>query len=198
MAAKYFTFIIFLILALGLAYYTSFSLWWADYHAYQNNWQRALVISPYRDHFTKYYVAFLQDLLPRRAEIPNYEQAATLAMNELEKSIERRPLDYLLQANFVDAAAAFASFDKNYLARAEKHLAELIKINPRRQHPYFLLAKLKLASGDKEGMIKTMEEAVALEPAAGQSHFIFSQLAKAAGDDELAEKELRLAKELGY
>ncbi len=195
---RYFTFIIFLILALALAYYTSFSIWWADYHASQNNWRQALIISPYRDHLTKFYAAFLQEALRQKISLPNFEQAAALAMDELDKSIERRPLDYLLRANFVDAAAAFAKIDQGYIARAEKHLAELIKINPRRQHPYFLSAKLKLAGGDKEAMIKIMEEAIALEPAAGQSHFIFSQLAQVAGEEELANKELQLAKELGY
>lgn len=181
--------IFFLGVAFLTAYYVNFYYWRADSLAAQVLWQEAALIpSFYQDFFRKDYALFLK-------QNPGSDEVGA-AMEALEESLDNRPRDYFIRLAYADAAIAFGRLKKEFFSKAEARLQEALKISPSRQQAYYVLAKLKVASGDKEGLFGVMDKAIKLDPGSGESHFFYGLFALQLGDEKIGFQELALAKKL--
>ena len=171
------TLIILFFLAAMQIYFVNWKIWLADYYVAKGDLISAIKLSsPHRDFLLK-------------------EQAVDLeVMAELEKAIQRRPLDYFLRLAYVEAALRLSPVDKNFFQNAEKHLQKALLISPKRTQTYYVLAKLKVKNSDREGLEKVMNEALVLNHESGDTHFFYGVFYLQLGDVEKGSAELALAK----
>jgi len=201
-----------LILAALPIYFVNYRSWYANHQEWQGinyflnrlpeeavtAWQTSLLIpNPYRDFIAKEYLSSLQQMHNQGVVIPEIELRSWEALQGLEKAILNRPRHYFFRVAYADAAVTFSQFRQQYLDKAEHQIMKSLEISPRRQQSYYVLAKIKLARGDKEGALKAMGEAVALDAEVGDAHFFNALLAFNTDDFEKGLAELRRAKALG-
>lgn len=167
------------------------SYWLADYYAARGQWlMAAQQPNPHQAFFVRDYVISLRQGITAGD--------AVAAMGTLEVAINRRPLDYFLRLAYADAAVGFLHQDENFLNKALEQIEKAIKISPKRQDAYYVLAKLRTAAGDLVGMEAAMKKAIMLDPDSGASHFLYGLFLLQLGEIERGSTELVLSKNFGY
>lgn len=174
-------------------------------HASQNlpreafeHWDKALdVRMPYSGAIKKNYLDELKQLFSRGIAAEEIAARAPRALRMAEEELQRDFKNYNLSAALADAYIVFSPLDQSYLAKAEAYVARSRELSPRRQHPYYLLAKIALARNDAAAALAAVDAAVALDPLAGDAHFTKALTAFTINKPDVALQSLARAKELG-
>jgi tetratricopeptide (TPR) repeat protein len=115
---------------------------------------------------------------------------------EIEKSLERNPLNYRLTLKLGKIYNAYFPFDDSKVHLAEKYLEKAIELSPNNQQGYWSLAQSKLFQKKVDEALKLAEKAVALEPNALRSHLVLIQVAKYTQDIKIVEEKIKNALEI--
>lgn len=123
-----------------------------------------------------------------------------LAEEEMQKSVEKNPLDYrpFLFLGKTYFAHYRSSHDKNILDLAEKTLKEAIELGPTNQQAYWHLAEITMLKDDFQSSYALFQQAIDLEPRYGKSHWYLAMAYKITGEYDLALAKLEDAENNGY
>lgn len=127
-------------------------------------------------------------------------ESLELAAKEMEKSIEKNPLDFrphlFLGKIYIDFY--YFNKDKEKLNLAEKILKKAIELSPKNQQGYWNLAQVKIYQRKYSEAIDLLQKAVDLEPRLGRSQWYLALAFKAAGKNQAAKEKLIEAEKKGY
>jgi len=123
-----------------------------------------------------------------------------LAEEEMQKSVEKNPLDF--RPRLFLGRTYFAHYrtghDKNILDLAEKTLKEAIILSPTNQQAYWHLAEIAMFKNDFQSSYVLFQQAIDLEPRLGKSHWFLAMVYKITGEYDLALVKLEDAENNGY
>jgi tetratricopeptide (TPR) repeat protein len=128
------------------------------------------------------------------------KNAFDLAEKEMEKSIEKNPLDFRSHLFFgkVYFSDYYSFRDVQKLNLAENIFLKAIELSPTNQQGYWHLGEVKMAQGKTEEGISLFQKAIDLEPRLGMSHWYLAIAYKNSGQLEKARQEIEEAERLGY
>jgi O-antigen ligase/tetratricopeptide (TPR) repeat protein len=164
------------------------------------SWQKALMTrAPYTDAVRKDFMETVQQGLTQNIPLPNTPEEIKLAIQGMEASAARHPLDYsypMLLADF-DNVVFSATGDKGYLAAARANEEKALAASPLRQQIYFIVARTAVLEGNPQAAVAAIKKAIDLDPQVGEPHFFYALLSYEIGDVKTGDRELALAKEYG-
>ena len=152
--------------------------------------------SIYRDTNRKELASLLAQMW--RQGLVKDKKEVELAISELQKAVSRQPRFYQLRLALADLVNDIPDFGPGYFQMAEREIKELLKISPRRQGTYYVLAKLKASQNDYPAAIAAMEQAINLNPKVATSHFYHALLLFEINQNEAGEKAWQRAESLGW
>jgi O-antigen ligase/Flp pilus assembly protein TadD len=152
---------------------------------------------PYVDQVRIDYATALGQAFAQGLPLPDPQGNAKDALTELAKAINNHPNDYFSRVTFAEAAADLSPLNTSLVKDAENQAREAIKASPRRQQPYYSLARIQVLQGNPFEALKTMRHAVELDPLSADPHFYYGLTALGTGNNDLGFAEIARAKELG-
>jgi len=117
-------------------------------------------------------------------------------MAELEKIVEKNPLDYRMVLELGTIYNTYIRFDPYYISKAEKVFKDAITLSPNNQQGYWYLAQTKLYEGKMEEAVTLAEKALQLDQKAERSHLVLVQVLKFSGNQEKLQEAVLNALEI--
>lgn len=116
-----------------------------------------------------------------------------LAIKEMEKSIQKNPIDFRHHLFLGRLYTSYYYFSPNQaiLERAQEVLEKSIELSPSNQQGYWYLSEIKFTEKKYKEAIELLKKAVELEPRFGQSHWHLVIAYHLNGDFQLAIEELQ-------
>jgi O-antigen ligase/tetratricopeptide (TPR) repeat protein len=207
-------------LALVIIIVTILALWFGNIQPARSAYYIAQMVNPYlkieessvlfqkslnspmlkyetREQFAKRMVEVARDPKQNKEAL---KEGFGLATKEMEKSVEKNPLDFrphlFLGKVYLDFYYLFK--DQEKLNLAEKTLQKAVELSPRNQQGYWGLAQVRTYQRRFGEAFDLFQKAIDLEPRFGQSYWYLVLAYKAAGQYPLAKEKLVELEEQGY
>ena len=161
-------------------------------------YQKAVSISPLgqdqvREFLADSTVKFTEHENISKVPEENVIRELDFVCKEIEKSIERNPLNYRLVLKLGKVYNTYFRFDKSKVTEAEEFLERAIELSPNNQQTYWSLAQTKLFQNKIYEALALSEKAVELEPNAERSHLVLIQVARTTGDFNIIKEKVENA-----
>jgi Tfp pilus assembly protein PilF len=117
---------------------------------------------------------------------------------KLEEKIKAHEQDYYLHIAVADLYVSFYQFGgEEYLIKAKQHIDRALELSPNRQQAYYIIARIELSRGNRQGTIEALKKAVEIDPNVGDTRFFYGLVAYEFGDIKTGDEQIAKAKELG-
>lgn len=153
--------------------------------------------TPYKDDIYKNFANTVMQAHQQGTDYPGLDKLQEKLVNYFKIVIKNHPQDFFNYISLAEFENVFYAYNSNYVKEAEDLANQALKLSPKRQQSYYVLAKTKLLQGDSKGAYEAFDKIIKVNPLAGDPHFFYGLTAYSLGDAKKGEKEILRAEKLG-